>query len=1004
MAGSNSPPRSVEVSDNAGSSSSVSKANKVLNTKGDERASVIVKFMRSIFGYRKTSLTFFVFLALFFTVILTFLNNSLEYSILLPADKFESEILETSWSDLQHIALSEHSYGSHGNDFVHHFLQDKIVSLIEDKSYIEYDNDLNYTNNILVKPFDSKSVWYYESNNLLVRINGSNMDLPAILVSAHFDSVPSSYGVTDDGMGIASLLGLLMYYSSKSTSQPTRSIILNFNNNEEFGLYGARSFLSHPWFENIKYFLNLEGAGCGGMATLFRGTDYGILKYFKNVRYPYGNSIYQQGFNNKLIHSETDYFVYKDVGGIRGIDLAFTKPRDLYHTPEDNIKNIDKKSLWHMLSNTLDFVGHIASRQIDLDVENKGSEAKASRDFAFFTSAFNKFFVFPISTLIVFNIVSLVVIPIFCLPLFVIIFNFKRNWNISFINFIKYPASLCVSIFVVNVIVNDYIVKVNEFLPNSSCGLIVSTLVSTFLLFNYFTLNAINLLFRKFKVKVHDEKLISILQNGFFYWIFLIYSTIKLSENKIGDDHTGEYPLVSLFLLQSVASIIGLLGWVFKSARKYPHISEDMQPLLARDDHSDYGSNQATHDAGLSSLCSSFSVINPDELHIRKCETSFSYDWSLQFLSIVPLSSLIIYNSGWLVFEGLNKGVQESYYDELYVFQFLMAFSITWVIPVLPFVFKLNRIIVLILILITLQGLVGIYVREPFDQQNPLKLRFLQTVDLSVSPNVSYVNVQGRNTAPISQILSDVPSFKDSKEPLNCHTLSKGLASGLQVCTYKSMLQPHLVSGAHGFEDYIEVDVLQNSTTNFGNPFGLITGELKITVPNNRVCNLNFNLSEDTTEIMTKEMLQISPVRIVTVYANGKNHVNSSFISAKNDYSALAVPEGSSRDKQGNYIFKDLDGIEELRLNKLDWNSVYHVGLQWVPSVVEELDSQTEAIELNKLGVKIDCLWTDTAGSPDEKIGQSVPAWTELLHYTPNYVNWANLDSGLVSVSTYVEL
>ena len=52
---------------------------------------------------------------------------------------------------------------------------------------------------------------------------------------------------------------------------------------------------------------------------------------FGGVRYPYATSIFQQGFNNHVIHSETDYKVYKEAG-LRGLDLAFYKPRDKYHT------------------------------------------------------------------------------------------------------------------------------------------------------------------------------------------------------------------------------------------------------------------------------------------------------------------------------------------------------------------------------------------------------------------------------------------------------------------------------------------------------------------------------------------------------------------------------------------------------------------------------------------------------------------------------------------------
>lgn len=68
------------------------------------------------------------------------------------------------------------------------------------------------------------------------------------------DSVSTSHGVTDNGMGTATALELLNYFVQHP---PQNTLIFLFNNFEEGGLVGAQSFVHHPWFATIKLFVNL---------------------------------------------------------------------------------------------------------------------------------------------------------------------------------------------------------------------------------------------------------------------------------------------------------------------------------------------------------------------------------------------------------------------------------------------------------------------------------------------------------------------------------------------------------------------------------------------------------------------------------------------------------------------------------------------------------------------------------------------------------------------------
>ncbi|OBA19000.1 putative zinc metalloprotease [Metschnikowia bicuspidata var. bicuspidata NRRL YB-4993] len=940
-----------------------------------------VRAVRAMFGYRKTSLTFLVFATLLATVVLSAADNSLEYTVDLPADAFERAVLDYSWSVLQEIGAHEHTYTSRNNDKVHAFLEKEIVGLTGSSAFMEYDNDLNYTNNIMfaVKYLNYDSVSYYESNNLLVRVNGTDDSLPALLLSSHYDSVPSAFGITDDGMGVASMMGLLKYFAAEGTPRPKRTIVFNFNNNEEFGLYGAHSFLKHPWFSQIRYFLNLEGTGAGGKAILFRGTDYGIVKHFSSVRYPFATSLFQQGFNNRLIHSETDYSVYKDKGGIRGLDLAFYKPRDLYHTAGDNIKNVNVKSLWHMLSSALDFTVHVVEDEIDLD---RSPQPVKFDDFSAYTSFMNVFFAAPISKIVVLNIALLVVAPIISLLLLIVIFNGRKAWNFNFVNVMKFPLSFVVSVAILSFCFDVFVIPNNVFLANNSIISLAATLFASFLLLNYAILNGINALLGSCKGHQHDEKLIVILETSSLYWVALLWSTIKLSKNRIGNDHTGEFLVPVLFILHSFAAILGLVGWSFKKSLKKQRTGnhDDRQPLLHNVSERQYEAE---------GVC---------DIHHEK---SFSYDWLIQFLIIVPISSYAIYNSGFLILDGINKSIQESLAAQEMIYKFLKTFAIVWSIPFLPFIFKVNKIMVLVLFVVLVHGLVMVAVRSPFDQSNPLKLRFLETIDLDTSPPSNEISVSGRLSSLVESILRDMPSFKADKS--NMTTTDVG--DGMLIYSWNSPLHPHLMPNLKLPDQLLSIDVLKNSSSISDAPFGMLTGEIKINVPKNRNCKVDFKISDSLVRIMDGQQSQKShsPVKSVTVYTDKKPNNKTNFIKG-------GFAESFSKDANGNYVFKDFEGINQLQLNKLDWDKPYHLGFQWIPDVAENsYHSEILKIDVKKLGVSIECYWSELEyvfSGPGLSLESefSIPAYDELLHYSPNYVSWANKDRGLVSVKKYVEL
>ncbi|KAI5970632.1 hypothetical protein CANMA_000328 [Candida margitis] len=893
-----------------------------------DRPNVILRFINAIFRYRKTSLSFFVLLTLILGVGISFIENSLEYSIDLPKGKLEQNILDQAWVNLQVISENQHPYASSDNDVVHRYLKTTISKLIHGHKNIEFDNDLNGSNKFL---YDAgfKSVSYYESNNLLVKVEGTDPSLPAFLLSAHFDSVPTSFGVTDDGMGVASLLGVLQFLLSRK--QPKRTVIFNFNNNEEFGLYGATAFVKHPWFKKVKYFLNLEGTGAGGKAILFRGTDYGIVKHFSTVRYPYASSIFQQGFSNSLIHSETDYKVYREAG-LRGLDLAFFKPRDIYHTAGDNIKNVDLKSLWHMLSNAIDFTTFIAENEID---DTGYDEA------AVYTSILNNFYSLSSSKLAAINIVLIVLFAIINGGLTFATLKYKK-WHIPTSHALFLPISVLIVWAIVSLVTAQIFQASNPFLPTSRPFLLVTTIASIATFVIYLVSRLVN--------QSLDLKLVCILEVSFIYWILLVYSTRNVLVNKSDQRHSGEFAVTVLFLLEAVALLFGLLGRSFSRAQSKTR--PDEEPLLDRAERERYISDDGEEDDD-----------DDDELDqqdgvgngANTGENERSYDWSLQYLLTVPVSFYVIYNSGWLILQGVNKTIQESVASEKFVYMVIQIFSISLVLPLVPFVRFLNRFLISGLFAVALVGSLLVLNTEPFNEQNPLKVRFLQTLNETEST----VHIFGRGDN-IPHFLSRIPSVEESRTSINCQIE----VDGVEVCSYKTQLFPNVVP-SNTSEDYLKV-VVKNSSQ--AGSFGINFNEVVIKAHKNRMCNIEFPRDEVKAVLVKNSTHKFPPFK--------------------------QLPDGFSHN--GDYIYKDVEGIKKLLLNKLDWNNQYDIGIYWLPGINDRS---------NVLDIYVECFWADLSPVSDESgTKEAIPAYNELVQYSPKYVSIANKERGLVSVRKQVEL
>ncbi|EJS44804.1 YBR074W [Saccharomyces arboricola H-6] len=962
---------------------------------------------RSVLKYRKTNLSLLLLITYSIIAILYVFDHQY-YKLNLPKQDEQpefNELLETAWTDLQIITASFHPYTSRENDKVHDYLLERVLKIARNASFASVSDDSNTKRSILFQQKDAfnafsdvSRVTYFESSNILVKLEGKKPDEQGLLLSAHFDSVPTGRGATDDGMGVASLLANLEYHIKH---RPDRTLIFNFNNNEEFGLLGASAYFDHPWSSLTKYVINLEGTGAGGKAVLFRTTDTSTAKiYQQSVKEnPFGNSIYQQGFYSTYVRSETDYKIYEE-NGMRGWDIAFYKPRNIYHTMKDSIQYTSKASLWHMLHTSLQLSSYIVSNSLDTEDQTPA---------CFFDLVGLKFFVMSAKTLFYWNCVFLLISPIVAISLYLISCD-RMTWKShSWLSWMRFPLSLVFGI-VVQKLFSNIIIHYNCLTFSRNYFWPISAFFTIVVLADYILINCLN----RFS-PCTDMKSLSIIELFIMLWAILLFTSKRLYTSNYR--YTGLYPFSILFVLTTLAAMLRLLTLALRPKAGKRHDGELVDRHSRYSSHSqinveegNHGTIQQFQNQLLSSQDEEESThednasttLAAPSLHVNDGQVSDSeppqhderapllkgssdmetsskpeyidYAWILQFLVIVPIASFILFSSVDAVMDAVNQTVQEGSKATFDIIKFGMVGSILIALPILPFFYKVNYMTISLTVLLFLISISKTLLEPSFTNNNPLKVRFSQNIDL-VHGNGANVHVLGREGDLLKPMLEDLPSIKFNSIPINCTSVT----NGMELCTYDG-IEPNLLTtdGETDISNMLKVHILHdNRNSTDRSPYEPIVAELLLEVKENRACTLLFN----------SESHAKSPVREITVYQ---------------DKSSDSQHSNSSKS------IKIASGVDELQLHKLDFDrQAYHIGVQWFPKILTDGDLEDDNLDTkDELTVSISCYWGeyDSDSVVNGTAVRKIPAFDELLNYSPLSFSFTNEQKGLVIVKDVVSL
>ncbi len=270
-----------------------------------------------------------------------------------PATEFSAE---RAFQYLPHIARAPHPIGSPENARVRTYLLEQLRGL-------GLDPQVQSASTVIRK--DDFAINIGDVQNIVARIPGT-ASTGAIVLVAHYDSVPTGPGASDDGVSVAAILETAR--ALQSGRQFKNDVIVLLTDGEEVGLLGAQGFVNeHPWAKDVGLVLNFEAAGTGGKSLLFETSDgngWLIAEAAKADAGMQTNSFFQEAY--KLLPNLTDFKVFKRAG-MPGFNFAFLDSPFHYHTEQDNLENLDPRSIQHHGGQALALTRHFA----DLDLKNR---------------------------------------------------------------------------------------------------------------------------------------------------------------------------------------------------------------------------------------------------------------------------------------------------------------------------------------------------------------------------------------------------------------------------------------------------------------------------------------------------------------------------------------------------------------------------------------------------------------------------------------------------------
>jgi hypothetical protein len=867
---------------------------------------------------------------------------------------------QQAYRDLHEVAARPHPFNSHANVLVRSYILNRVEDIASSYNHVSVDFDLSsnasWASGLLsTYPY----AVYYESDNVLVKVEGSDKEYQesgGLLLSAHWDSVSTAPGATDDGMGVVTLLSMVKYFAE---NRPSRTVVFNINNGEEDGLNGAHAFMEHPWVNITDTFLNLEGAAAGGRPLLFRATSRAPLVSWSTSR-PHANVITGDAFSRGIIRSGTDYSVYEQAG-LKGLDFAFYRGRSRYHTKYDSIPGMSsdksKNALWAMMEGTL-----ASSLVLANDVKGKTrTESVGQGSEPVYFDLFGAIMIlFTFQTLWIVNIVLLTVGPVILLMLVYfehiirvtsrIRSGYYRtvNGDVHFENFMaraaadikyffkgfwvwsKFWTALLLGVGFQILLVVGY-AKLNPFVIHTHPWLV---LVSALSLAYLTTVLALTFPLTKHGVvpAPEQQKLSVLLHQYVLTWALLVCTT---SVVPLGGTYfiTAWNAVVLLgAVLACVEGMAGARGYEDEEeiASQRHHVRGVRYDAVGTAENGHQDSENGHQRVDVIEETEPTEVTPLIAQHGQPAQSSEEQGaigwWIAQLLVVVPLPVILASHIAVIMLFAMNQTLIDGT-SPFGVYGVVSMLALLIVLPLAPFSMNMHRWLNSIVLLIFVLSTLYTYLAFPFSQETPLKVYFAQSVDLDTSRVVTALS------GP-RQFLSTViiPRFPSAyNQALDCTDAPDML--GLQTCKWE--VGDAFVPSPGGSERYHGQGPMSKWVTTSIKRTGPNSARIKVQGLNTRSCTLQFS-------------------------GKGVKSFHLSGDGGKGLQGGSEVPE---------------DGLEQIRLWSRDWEKEFEVDVDFAGS------------EDEKATGRVSCGWAEyeSATVGGGRTGGKIPSLEEVLLFLPEW-------------------
>jgi Zn-dependent M28 family amino/carboxypeptidase len=180
--------------------------------------------------------------------------------------------------------------------------------------------------------------------NILARLPGTHSQFPIVLV-AHYDAPPGSFGANDTGASSGVLLETLR--ALKAGPPLNNDVVVLIDDGEEIGSIGAQAFIDqHPWAQGGGVALNFDSRGSTGPSMMYEtGSDNGaLIPILAQVPQPFGTSLTNEVY--RRLPFQTDFTIFKRAGW-SGFNFAYLDGYPYSQSRLDTLQRIDVRSLQH---------------------------------------------------------------------------------------------------------------------------------------------------------------------------------------------------------------------------------------------------------------------------------------------------------------------------------------------------------------------------------------------------------------------------------------------------------------------------------------------------------------------------------------------------------------------------------------------------------------------------------------------------------------------------------